>query len=172
MEQRIKKAAIAALKRKRIYENELEKIAGARMTIETQVIAIEGANVSLETLNAMRLGAETMRNIHRNMTVDEVDDTMEEIREQMQVANEINSVISGPLIEQFDEEELEQELAQLEEQNLEVQFLDAGKLPDTPVTNLEVKPVVLNRVAPTKAIAVNDESDDLRNLGASMAVNV
>jgi len=167
-----KKAAIAALKRKRIYENELEKIAGARMTIETQVIAIEGANVSLETLNAMRLGAETMRNIHRNMTVDEVDDTMEEIREQMQVANEINSVISGPLIEQFDEEELEQELAQLEEQNLEVQFLDAGKLPDTPVTNLEVKPVVLNRVAPTKAIAVNDESDDLRNLGASMAVNV
>jgi len=166
-----KKAAIAALKRKKIYEGEVEKIGGARMTIETQVMAIEGANVSLETLNAMRLGAETMRNIHRNMTIDEVDDTMEEIREQMQVANEINEAISSPLVEQFDEDELEQELAQLEEQNLEVQFLDAGKLPDAPTTNLEVKPVVVPPVA-KRPVAVPTDDDDLRNLGESMAVNV
>jgi len=168
-----KKAAIAALKRKKIYEGEVEKIGGARMTIETQVMAIEGANVSLETLNAMRLGAETMRNIHRNMTIDEVDDTMEEIREQMQVANEINEAIASPLVEQFDEDELEQELAQLEEQNLEVQFLDAGKLPDAPTTTLEVKPpAIVPIVAAKRPVAVPSDDDDLRNLGESMAVNV
>lgn len=37
------------------------------MTIETQVLAIEGANVNLETMNAMKAGAEAMKTIHGSM---------------------------------------------------------------------------------------------------------
>lgn len=56
-----------ALKRKKQYEAQVEKIAGARMTIEEQVMTIEGASVSLEALNAMKLGAATMKQIHQGM---------------------------------------------------------------------------------------------------------
>lgn len=62
-------AALMALKRKKTYEANIEKINGARMTIETQMMAIENANVNLETMGAMRAGAEAMKNIHGSMYV-------------------------------------------------------------------------------------------------------
>jgi charged multivesicular body protein 4 len=58
-----------ALKRKKQLENQIEKISGARITIEAQVMAIENANVSLETLKAMEKGAEAMKAIHGSMYV-------------------------------------------------------------------------------------------------------
>ena len=59
-------------------------------------------------------------------TVDQVDDTMDEIREQMEVANEISDAISQPLGgELFDDDELEQELAELEEESINEQFIKA-----------------------------------------------
>lgn len=62
-----KRVALMALKRKKAYETNIEKINGARMTIETQMMAIENANVNLETMSAMRAGAEAMKNIHGTM---------------------------------------------------------------------------------------------------------
>jgi charged multivesicular body protein 4A/B len=104
-----------ALKRKKTYESQVEKLSGARLTIEQQLMTIEGAHVSLEAMNAMRMGARAMKSIHNHMfvtpsalspslcshedhrTVEQVDDTMDEIREQMEVAAEINDAISQPL---------------------------------------------------------------------------
>jgi len=62
-----KRAALMALKKKKQLENQVEKISGARMTIETQVMAIESANVNFETMSAMRSGAEAMRQLHGDM---------------------------------------------------------------------------------------------------------
>lgn len=53
-----------ALKRKKAYEDQIAKISGSRMTLETQVMAIENANVNLETMNAMASGAQAMKAIH------------------------------------------------------------------------------------------------------------
>ena len=60
-------AALTALKRKKAYEDQISKIMGSRMTLEQQVMAIENANVNLETMNAMRAGAEAMKHIHGNL---------------------------------------------------------------------------------------------------------
>lgn len=61
--------ALTALKRKKAYEDQISKIMGSRMTLEQQVMAIENANVNLETMNAMRAGAEAMKQIHGNLYV-------------------------------------------------------------------------------------------------------
>eukprot|EP00126_Sphaerothecum_destruens_P009590 Sdes_comp20543_c0_seq1m15250 len=121
-----KRIALMALKRKKTYEAQIEKITGARMTIETQVLTIENANVNLEAMNAMKMGAATMKNIHGTMTIEKVDETMDEIREQMDVANEIGDAISQPVgfgID-FDDEELNAELDELEQEELDKQLLD------------------------------------------------
>lgn len=39
------------------------------MTLETQVNAIESANMNLETMTAMRRGADALRNIHGSLCV-------------------------------------------------------------------------------------------------------
>jgi charged multivesicular body protein 4A/B len=74
--------------------------------------------------------------------VDQVDDTMDEIREQMEVAAEINDAIAQPLGgEMYDEAELEEELAALEEEAMNERFSSVSTVPTTPVAN---KPVQIN----------------------------
>eukprot|EP01098_Paradermamoeba_levis_P006214 TRINITY_DN2587_c0_g1_i2.p1 TRINITY_DN2587_c0_g1~~TRINITY_DN2587_c0_g1_i2.p1 ORF type:complete len:221 (-),score=46.08 TRINITY_DN2587_c0_g1_i2:110-772(-) len=165
-----KRAAIMALKRMKAYETQIERLSGARMTIETQVMALEGATVSLEAMNAMRMGASAMRTIHRNMNINDVDNTMEEIREQMDLVNEINDAIAQPIGgEIYDEDELESELAALAEENLDEEFLGIKtpasssqlRMPDAPQTSL---PQV------TAAKEVEDDSKDLEALEKSMTL--
>jgi len=162
MQQKNKRAALMCLKRKKTYESQMEKIAGARMTIEQQVMTLEGANVSLEAMNAMKMGAQSMKSIHKDMNIDQVDDTMDEIREQMDIANEINEAISQPLGgDVLDEDELLAELEDLEQESLDEQLLGTK----TPVAAMPSAPTK----APVKKKAVIDEDAELAALEASMA---
>eukprot|EP01113_Clastostelium_recurvatum_P035331 TRINITY_DN490_c0_g1_i2.p1 TRINITY_DN490_c0_g1~~TRINITY_DN490_c0_g1_i2.p1 ORF type:complete len:213 (+),score=61.83 TRINITY_DN490_c0_g1_i2:230-868(+) len=158
-----KRAAMMCLKRKKTYESQIEKLSGARMTIETQVSAIEGASVTIQALTAMQHGAKTMKKLHQDMTVDQVDDIMDEITEQMTIAEELNTAISQPLgNDLIDEDELEAELDALEQENLDSQLLPLdnvatpSKLPSVPMS------------APAKALV--DEDAELRALEESMAI--
>lgn len=114
-----RRGAMMCLKRKKAYEAQIQRLSGARMTIEEQVLAIESANVNLEAMNAMREGAKTMKTIHKNMSVDQVDDTMAEIQEQMDVAAEISTAISQPIGDPYAaDDDLEAELEALEQEDL------------------------------------------------------
>lgn len=84
--------ATQALRQKKVYENELDSIAGRKITLETQVRsalscppcaharltyasspaqvnAIESANMNMETMNAMKKGAAVLKNIHGKLYV-------------------------------------------------------------------------------------------------------
>jgi hypothetical protein len=62
-----------ALKRKKAYESQVDKIMGSRMTLEQQKMAIETANVNLQTMNAMKMGADAMKSIHGALYVFWID---------------------------------------------------------------------------------------------------
>lgn len=169
MAQKNKRAAMMCLKRKKTYESQIDKIAGARMTIDTQVSAIEGASLSMDAMNVMRMGAATMKDIHKNITVDVVDDTMEHIREQMDIANEINDAISQPLGgAMFDEDELSAELEALEQEELDQQFLNI-QTPSIPVA-AKTSPVAAVSNSRQAAASISDEDAELRALEESMAI--
>jgi len=159
-----KRAALMCLKRKKTYEIQIEKISGAMMTIEQQKMALEGANVSLEAMNAMKIGAASMKSIHSELNIDKVDDTMDEIREQMDIANEINDAISTPLGgDVMDEDELLAELEELESESLDEQLLQMN-----PVSQQKL-PTVPNGKLPTPQKKLVDEDAELAALEASMA---
>jgi len=173
-----KRVAMMALKRKKTYEGQLSKLSGARMTIEQQLMAIEGAQVSLQAMNAMRMGASAMRSIHGEMSLDQVDNTMDEIREQMDIANEINDAISQPLGDPIDEDDLEAELLELESENLDEQLLGLNAKPQTvtasPSLAMPAAPTAspsgkLTTAAPAVPVTTPDEDAELRELEASMA---
>ncbi|OAD73365.1 hypothetical protein PHYBLDRAFT_21078 [Phycomyces blakesleeanus NRRL 1555(-)] len=121
-----RRVALMALKKKKVFDGNIEKINGARMTIETQMMAIENANVNLETMGAMRSGAEAMKNIHGSMDINKVDATMDDIRDQMDIADEISVAISRPvgIGEDLDEDELLNELEELEQEELDAKMLE------------------------------------------------
>jgi charged multivesicular body protein 4A/B len=60
--------------------------------------------------------------------IDKVDATMEDIREQMDIANELSDAISQPVNfgVEFDDEELNEELDLLEQEELDAKLLHTG----------------------------------------------
>ncbi|KAJ3310176.1 ESCRT-III subunit protein snf7 [Blyttiomyces sp. JEL0837] len=168
-----KRAALMALKRKKAYESQIDKIMGSRMTLEQQMMAIETANINLETMNAMKAGADAMKTIHGSLDINKVDQTMDDIREQMDLANELSEAISQPVnfgID-FDEDELNQELELLEQEELDAKLLDTGLgaglegMPAVPDT----VPAVAQPPRPQR-VQAEEEDPELAELKASMAM--
>jgi len=168
MQAKNKRAALMCLKRKKTYEAQMEKIGGARATIEQQMLTLEGANVSLEAMNAMTQAAAAMEAIHRNINVNTVDDTMDKIRDQMDIANDIGNAISTPLGgEVYDDDELLGELEELEQESLDEQLLEvqptsSQKLPSVPTGKIQSS-------SSSKSKVTVDEDAELAALEASMA---
>lgn len=106
-----------ALKRKKAYETNLIKIENQIDTMESELTAIESANLNLETMKAMKQGALAMKQIHGEYDVDKIENTMDDIREQVELADEISEAISRPVANEYvDEDELDEELAMLQEE--------------------------------------------------------
>lgn len=177
-----KKGALFCLKRKKMYEAEVIKIQGAQMTLTQQIMSLESATINMEVFKGMKTGANAMKQIHGQMNVDKVDETMEEINETMDVAKEISDVISQPVGDPLDEDDLLEELNELEEEELESKMLDvsvpaapvpAATVPAMPAVPTEtIFPVVPDEV-PTSAVQVTGDADsaeleELRQLEAAM----
>jgi len=159
-----------------MYEQQREHARGARFNLETQLLAIENADVNMETLKAMKAGSATMRNMHGELDVGKVDATMDDIREQMDLANEINAAISTPLVmDLVDEEELDAELEQIEQAEMDKAMLGMEAPPGAVKSASSLPPVSVSAhsagAMPTEpANTKNDEDAELEELRASMAL--
>merc|ERR1719232_2254267 len=130
-----KKGAMFALKRKKMYEGEMEKICNVKMTLETQVMNLESAAQNADTFNAMKSGTNTMKKIRTDLGIDKVDDLMDDIREEMDTAKDISDAMAQPIDGMYDEDELLGELAELENMGMEEHLLNTGgavNLPSVP----------------------------------------
>lgn len=146
--------AIAALKRKKKYEKQLQQIDGTLSTIEMQREALESANTNTAVLKTMKDAADALKQAHNHMDVDQIHDMMDDIAEQQNIATEISDAISNPVAfrewitisiscwslmtmnhsitpdlftaQDVDEDELERELEELEQEQLDKELLDVG----------------------------------------------
>ena len=127
-----KKMAIAALKRKKMLTDQQTKIMGAREKIELQLNAIESAKMDMEILNTLESGTKTMKEMHKNMDVNKVDEVIDNMNDQIDISNEIANAMSQPVGEVFDEEDL---LKELEDEELKDLEKDIDKIKDLPEVN-------------------------------------
>ncbi|GKV28054.1 hypothetical protein SLEP1_g37153 [Rubroshorea leprosula] len=131
-----KKVAIQCLKKKKLYEQQIEQLGNFQLRIHDQMIMLEGAKATTETVDALRTGAAAMKAVQKAMNVDDVDKTMDEINEQTENMKQIQEALSTPIgaVADFDEDELEAELEELESAELEEQLLQpATSAPAAPV---------------------------------------
>jgi charged multivesicular body protein 4 len=137
-----KRLALIALKKKKTYQTQIDNISNARLTLETQICSIEGAAVNAQALAGMVEGARALRQLNRNMDVGDVEDTLDNVREQMEIANEIGTAIANPLgMDELDEADLEDELKSLVEQpTKEFDELDELNAVSVPTTRVITKP--------------------------------
>ncbi|KAG8781197.1 ESCRT-III subunit protein snf7 [Serendipita sp. 411] len=162
-----KAVATAALRRKKTYEQQLDQLSGTRLTLEAQANAIESANMNAETMVAMKRGAGALKEIHEQLNIDKVDKVMDEIREQMEHTKEVADAISNPLNVgvEIDTEELDAELAELEQEVLDAKLAGASHVPVH-------TPAGPSKVAERRQVAAEDDEEaQLRELQASLAMN-
>ncbi|KAJ7368253.1 vacuolar-sorting protein SNF7 [Mycena albidolilacea] len=157
-----KPLATAALKRKRMNETQLDQLRGQQMQLAMQVDTLENANLNKETMDAMKKAAQALSDIHSGMTVTKVDQTMAEIQEQREVAQEITDLISNPMgMDSVDQESLEAELAAMEDEALTERLIGADHVPVH---------VPEGARQPVAAVQEDDEEAALRQLQAELAM--
>ncbi|XP_051997263.1 charged multivesicular body protein 4b-like isoform X2 [Xyrauchen texanus] len=157
-----RKAALQALKRKKRYEKQLAQIDGTLSTIEFQREALENAHTNTEVIKNMGFAAKAMKAAHDNMDIDKVDELMQDITEQQELAQEISDAISKPggFGEEFEEDELLAELEELEQEELDKNLLEIGgtenvQLPNVPATSLPSRPAKKKE---------EEDEDDMKDL--------
>ncbi|CAK9328264.1 unnamed protein product [Citrullus colocynthis] len=161
-----KRAAIQCLKRKRLYEQQIEQLGNFQLRIHDQMILLEGAKATTETVDALRTGAAAMKAMQKATNIDDVDKTMDEINEQTENMKQIQEALSNPIgaAADFDEDELEAELEELEGAELEEQLLQpATTAPAAPIPLCRPRwhfDVISNNVL--KQVALPDENSKER----------
>lgn len=174
-----------SLKRKKIYEQQLGKLDGQIDSLEQQLFSIESANLNLETIRAMKQGAKAMKTIHQGIDIDKVDETMDDIREQVELSEEISDAISKPLYtagslaNDVDEDELDEELELLQQENANNEIMKQGvsvPVPKVKESNISLPSVpndkIESSVEPEKEDEEEEDEDEraLRELQAEMGL--
>lgn len=165
-----KNLAKNSLKKKKIYEGQLVKLEGQMETLEQQLFSIESANLNLETMRAMKQGAKAMKSMHNGLDLDKVDETMEEIREQVELGEEISDAISRPMYtgaNEVDEEELDEELDML------AQEAAMGEARPTGAQRVSLPSAPSDKIQAEEKVEQEEEDEDeraLRELQAEMGL--
>ncbi|KAI0471232.1 vacuolar-sorting protein SNF7 [Xylaria cf. heliscus] len=166
-----KTAAKAALRRKKGHEHSLDQTIAQIGTLEQQINAIESANINRETLVAMQRAGEAMQQIHGKLTVDKVEQTLEDLREQNALSEEIvQAITSNQIGEPLDEDELDEELEALQQEALDKKMLESGTVPVSVTSDVHKLPSVANSDIKSHAQIEEDEEAELRKLQAEMAM--
>jgi len=162
-----KAVATAALKRKKVTELELDRLAGSRLQLEMQVNTLESANLNAETMNAMKKASDALKIIHGNLTIDKVDSTMNAVNEQRELANEISEALSNPLTgTEVDEDELNEELEELQQEELNNRLNEADHAP----VHLPPGSSRVQEKTRTPVAVEDDEEAQLKELQAALAM--
>merc|ERR1712176_1238905 len=103
------------------------------------------------------MGTTTMQKIRTDIGIDDVDNVMDDIKQEMEMAQEINDAIGQPVDPLLtDDDEL---LEALEASDLETQLL-------APPTKTSLDELSLPTVPDTKLPALSKEDEDLKKLEA------
>ncbi|MQL85514.1 hypothetical protein Taro_018034 [Colocasia esculenta] len=158
-----KAAAIQCLKKKKLYETQIEQLGNFQLRVHDQIIMLETASATTETVNALRTGASAVKSIQQSLSIDDIDKTMEQVNEHAENMKQIQEALAAPAyaVADFDEDELEAELEEMEE--LEEQLLRPPQATQTPTPSTEPLP----KRATSRPAA---EVDELATLQAQMAI--
>mmetsp|Transcript_53166 Transcript_53166/g.78910 ORF Transcript_53166/g.78910 Transcript_53166/m.78910 type:complete len:166 (-) Transcript_53166:33-530(-) len=141
--------AIHLLKLRKHKLNEASKVENQLLTVLQMVDTISSKENEAELIKAMKVGKDALSQLHKEMSVDDVLDLMDEVKEGIEVENEINNILAqGTPLSAVDDSEVEAELAALEKE-MEEEEAEAKKeeeslpeitLPEVPMGELPKLP--------------------------------
>lgn len=121
-------------------------------------------------MKVMGYAAKAMKAAHNNMDLDQVEELMDDVKEQQQIAEEISNAISSPVGfgQDVDDDELMKELEDMEQEELDRALLETGPTPAAaaaePATVLPEVPATPIGASKEKKKTTTDEDAELAEL--------
>jgi len=90
----LQKRALEVLKRKRMYEQQRDQIAGQQFNVDQASFGIESAKANVQTVAAMKQANKELKQvIKQDLDIDAVDDLADDMAELMDDFNEVNEAL-------------------------------------------------------------------------------
>jgi len=138
LQQSKKKQALLALKKKKYQEGLFDKTNNMLMNLEEMVNSIEFAQMEKEIFDRLKSGNETLKEIHKEMSIEAVEQLMEDTQEAIQYQKDVSDVLAGKLTQE-DEDDVLKELEEIEQQAANIpQMPNVPK--EVPVADIQEEP--------------------------------
>ena len=136
-----KKKALYTLRLKKLKIKSLHDVEQKILSLEKILLEIESTEMTQESLNAVQNGTNALNEMHRIMSVEDVEQIMADNEEALDEANEIASLLSGESFDLTDEEELEAELNALSGNvnNKNDTKVEIPNMPNVPTSKIQLK---------------------------------
>lgn len=144
----LQKRAMEVLKRKKMYEQQRDMVAGQQFNVDQAAFGIESAKASVQTIAAMKSANAQLKHTMKNdLDIGAVEDLTDDMAELFEDFNEINEALGRNFAtpDDLDEADLDAELEMLEDE-LEGEvaeaadstpaYLQASQMPVNPTTEL------------------------------------
>ena len=128
----LQKRAMELLKRKRMYENQRDQLAGQQFNIDQVAFSIDSVKATVSTVASMKVAsAEMKKTLKKELNIDDIDGLADDMAELMDEFNEINEVLGQNFAtpDDIDEADLEAELEMLGDELEEADFESADAVP-------------------------------------------
>ncbi|CAK9114012.1 Charged multivesicular body protein 5 (Vacuolar protein-sorting-associated protein 60), partial [Durusdinium trenchii] len=139
--------ALGVLKKKKMYEKQRDALGNQQFNVDQQNFMLESMRDTQDTVATMKDSAKAMKKQFKQINLDKIEDLQEDISEMMYDHEEVQEVMGRALgfdAEDIDESELDDELAALDDLDLEdledeteADYLKPSKLPSAPTENVE-----------------------------------
>ncbi|KAJ6255643.1 charged multivesicular body protein [Anaeramoeba flamelloides] len=123
-----RKQALLALRRKKWQEQTLDKVEKMLTNVEEMTQSIEFKQMEKKVFDSLKTGKDVLQQLNKMMSVEEVEQLMEENEEAMSYQNEIQELLAGQLTQE-DEEDVLKELDEIIEMAQDEKEIKMPKVP-------------------------------------------
>lgn len=168
--QKNKRAALASLKKKKLYETQLEQIENNILRVGEQQTMLENQRATVMTMGALQEAAQASKATMQEMKIENVDKVLDDINDQADQMRQITDAMSQPLgaAADIDESDLMEELEEMEAQEMDLSLLEPAPVPTTKVPQTAL-PSVPARQEPAQPAKTAEELE-LEQLQAELAM--
>lgn len=137
-----KERALGLLRLRKYKQSQAITCEDQLLNVLKMVETIDSKQNEIKLLSALAAGKDSLKRMHEETTVDDVLNLMDEIKEEIDVENEITEILSAvPTLSAADEEAVEAELAALDmemykttSEEIDLPAVPTNKLPDMDVS--------------------------------------
>lgn len=120
LNQKNKIGALSCLKRKKMYEEQLNSLTNQKINLETLVIKLEESSLQKDTVISIANTTQMLKSINEDIKIENVEKVVDDMRDQLDNIKDIGNLLSEPisndlidedeLLEEFEEEKLKEDL--------------------------------------------------------------